>query len=142
MREIGLISCTKTKRKNPAQPRELYDPSSLFSKARKYCEQNHDDWYILSAKHHLLDPHGSAIKPYDETLTDARVSEKREWSNKVFEQLESAGLTNSNTVLIFHAGKAYYEELLPLLEDTEATVRLPVEGLMIGERLGWYNDRI
>lgn len=114
----------------------------MFSKARQYCEQEHDDWYILSAKHQLLEPDGPPIEPYDDTLTGARVGRKREWSKKTFEQLESAGLLESDTVLVFHAGKAYYEELLPLLEETEVSIKSPVEGLMIGERLGWYNERI
>ena len=56
MTEIGLVSCTKTKLEQPAPPAELYAPSPLFSKARQYCEQNHDDWFILSAKHYLLEP--------------------------------------------------------------------------------------
>lgn len=142
MVDIGLVSCTKSKLEQPAPPGELYEPSSLFSKARQYCEQNHDEWRILSAKHHLLEPDGPPIEPYDETLTGARVGRKREWAEEAFEQLEAAGLLEPDTVLVFHAGKAYYEELLPLLEETEVTTRFPVEGLMIGERLGWYNDRI
>ncbi|WP_226480386.1 DUF6884 domain-containing protein [Natrinema amylolyticum] len=142
MAEIGLVSCTKTKLEQPAPPGKLYSPSTLFSKAQQYCEQNHDDWYILSAKHHLLEPDGPPIKPYDETLTGARVGRKREWAKEAFDQLESAGLLESDTTLVFHAGKAYYEELLPMLEETEVTTRFPVEGLMIGERLGWYNEQI
>ncbi|WP_394295469.1 DUF6884 domain-containing protein [Natronococcus jeotgali] len=47
MTEIGLVSCTKTKLEQPAPPAGLYAPSPLFSKARQYCEQNHDDWFIL-----------------------------------------------------------------------------------------------
>lgn len=142
MTEVGLVSCTKTKLEQPAPPSELYGPSTLFSKASQYCEQQYDDWYILSAKHHLLEPDGPPIEPYDETLTGARVDRKREWSKETFQQLDSARLLEPDTVLVFHAGKAYYEELLPLLEETEMTLRFPVEGLMIGERLGWYNERL
>lgn len=120
MPELGLVSCTKTKLEDPAPPGELYALSTLFSKASQYCDQEHDDWYILSAKHHLLEPDGPPIEPYDETLTGARVSRKRKWAKEAFEQLESAGL----------------------LEETEVTVQFPVEGLLIGERLGWYNERI
>lgn len=106
----------------------------MFSKARGYCEQNHDDWIILSAKHYLLEPNGPSIEPYDETLTGARVATKREWSETVFEQLQLTGLLEAGTTLVFHAGRAYYEELLPLLEETTVSVELPVDGLMIGER--------
>ncbi|ELY83317.1 DUF6884 domain-containing protein [Natrinema gari] len=105
----------------------------MFSKASQYCEQQHDDWYILSAKHHLLESDGPPIEPDDETRTGSRVGQKRDWSKEAFEQLESPGLLESDTVLVFHAGKAYYEELLPMLEETKVTVRFPVEGLIFGE---------
>ena len=142
MTEIGLISCTKTKREEAAPPGELYRPSTLFSKARRYCERHHDRWYILSAKYHLLEPDGSPIEPYDETLTNARVARKREWARTVYGEMDAAGLLESGVTLVFHAGKAYYEELLPLLEDHDVEVRIPTEGLMIGERLAWYNEQI
>jgi hypothetical protein len=60
----------------------------------------------------------------------------------VFEQLQSAGLLEAGTTLVFHAGRAYYEELLPLLKETAVSVQLPVEGLMIGEQLTWYNEHL
>ncbi|SDD46480.1 DUF6884 domain-containing protein [Natrinema hispanicum] len=142
MTEIGLVSCTKTKREHAAPPAKLYSPSALFSKARQYCELYHDDWYILSAKHQLLKPDRLSIEPYDETLTGARVARKREWSQAVYEELKEAGLLESNVTLVFHAGKAYYEELLPLLEDHDVTIEISTEGLLIGERLSWYNQRL
>lgn len=36
----------------------------------------------------------------------------------------------------------YYEELLPLLNETSLTVEIPVEGLSIGERMAWYNEKV
>ena len=103
---------------------------------------HHDDWYILSAKYHLLEPDGSPIEPYDETLTNARVAQKREWARTVYEEMDAAGLLEPDVALVIHAGKAYYEELLPLLEDHDVEVRIPTKGLMIGERLAWYNEHI
>lgn len=142
MTEIGLVSCTKTKRNEPTTPRELYAPSTLFTKAQQYCEGNHDEWYVLSAEHHLLHPDGSAIDPYDTTLTDATTVKKREWAANVYEDMEAEGLLQTGATLVFHAGKAYYEELLPLLERGEVNVQIPLEGLAIGERLAWYNERL
>lgn len=142
MPEIGLVSCTKTKREHAASPRDLYDPSPLFRKARRYCERYHDYWYVLSAMHYLLDPDGSPVEPYDETLTSARVARKREWSERVYSELRGAGLLNEDVTLVFNAGKAYYAELLPLLEEHDVEIRLPLDGLMIGERLKWYNQRL
>jgi len=139
--QIGLVSCTKSKRTKPAIPRDLYDTSALFRKARGYCESHHETWYVLSAKHGLLEPDSSEIEPYDETLTDATVDERREWSSQVAEQLSDAGLLDDDIVLVIHAGKAYYEHLLPQIEPEVAEVHIPTEELAIGETLAWYNEQ-
>lgn len=138
--QVGLISCTKSKRARSAVPRDLYDASALFRKARAYCERHHDTWYVLSAEHGLLEPDGPEVVPYDETLTDATAEERREWAERVAEQLHEAGLLNENTVLVVHAGKTYYEQLLPIIESEVGDVRIPTKGLAIGETLAWYDD--
>lgn len=74
--EIGLVSCNKSQREQAAKLAELYMKSAFFRKARRYAEANHDMWYILSAKHHLLHPNGSHIEPYDDTLSGAPVVEE------------------------------------------------------------------
>lgn len=137
--EIGLVSCTNSKREEASKPKELYTPSNLFSKKRRFVENNHDDWYILSAKHHLLDPDGKPIEPYDDTLSGAPVQRRREWSQTVFEQLQSEGLLSHR--LVIHAGKDYYEQLLTLLDEEQVEYRIPTEGLRIGEKMSWYNSR-
>lgn len=141
MIEIGLVSCVKTKRDEPTTPKELYT-SDYFEKMRSYAEQYHDDWWILSAKHGLLDPDGDPIEPYDETLSGARVGRKREWANRIAEQLDEEGLLSSEVTLAIHAGKDYYEELLPLIEDTGVSIEISTEDLDLFEKKAWYNERI
>lgn len=141
MGEIGLVSCVKTKREEPATPKELYT-SPYFEKMRAYAEQYHDDWWILSAKHGLLDPDGDPIEPYDETLSGARVAKRREWAERVADQLDEQGLLSEEVTLVFHAGKDYYEELLPLIEETGVSMEIPTEGLGIGEKQAWYKERL
>ena len=141
MTEVGLVSCVKTKRDEPAAPKNLYT-SDYFEKMRSYAEQYHDDWWILSAKHGLLDPDGEPIEPYDETLSGARVVKKREWAEQVAEELDDEGLLSEEVTLVLHAGKDYYEELLPLIEGRDGSVEIPTEGLAIGEKKSWYNERI
>ena len=140
-REIGLVSCVKTKRDEPATQKNLYT-SDYFEKMRSYAEQYHDDWWILSAKHGLLDSDGEPIEPYDETLTNARVAEKREWAERVAEQLDEQGLLSEDVTLVFHAGKDYYGEVLPLIEDSGVIIEIPTEGLAIGEKQAWYKERL
>jgi hypothetical protein len=139
--EIGLVSCTKSKRDQPATPRDLYSPSTFFQKARAYCEANHDQWYILSAKHHLLDPDGSPIEPYDETLSGAPIAQRREWAEATVEEMRAEGIFDNDPILVIHAGKDYYGELVPRLPDT-VSIQIPTEGLAQGEKLAWYNDHL
>lgn len=140
--DIGLVSCTKSKRDQAAQPADLYMESAFFRKAREYAEANHDSWYVLSAKHHLLEPHGPPIEPYNETLSGAPINRKQEWSRTVYDQLESEGLLTGGNRLVFHAGRDYYDELLPLLEESPVETETPTDGLQFGETLAWYNDRL
>ena len=140
--EIGLVSCTKSKRDQATQPGELYMASAFFKKARQYVESHQDQWYILSAKHHLLDPSGPPIEPYDETLTGAPVGQKREWAEVVYDQLQEDGLLEENNRLVFHAGRDYYEELIPLLNESPVSIETPTDGLQFGETLAWYNDHL
>lgn len=139
-REVGLVSCTKSKLDEPAQPRDLYSPSSLFSKASAYCEREHDEWFVLSAKYGLLDPDGPLVEPYDETLTNATIDEREMWAERVSGEMEEQGLLESDVVFVFHAGKAYTEPLRSKVEFWVDAVRSPLEGLLIGERMAWYNE--
>ena len=139
MAEIGLVSCVKTKRDEPAQPKDLYT-SDYFDKMRVYAEQYHDEWYILSAKHGLLDPDGEPIEPYEETLRNYSKAQKREWASRVAGQMRERGLLETGTTLVIHAGKDYYVELLPHIEDM--AVEIPTEGLGIGEKQAWYKERL
>lgn len=140
--EIGLVSCTKSKREQATTPADLYTESTFFQKAREYVEANHDAWYILSAKHHLLSPSGPPIEPYDDTLSGAPVARKREWAETVYNQLEEEGLLDEGNRLVFHAGRDYYSELIPLLNDTPVNVETPTDGLQFGETLAWYNEHL
>jgi len=141
--EIGLVSSTKRKRAEASKPADLYMDSAYFKKARGYAESNHDSWYILSPKHHLLDPDGPEIEPYDnDTLGSMSGEEQEEWANTVFEQLQERDAIHDGNRLVFHAGREYYDLLAPLLEDTGVETELPTEGLKLGQTLNWYNERI
>jgi hypothetical protein len=140
--DIGLVSCTKSKREQAAKPADLYMESAFFRKAYEYVEANHDSWYILSAKHHLLDPNGPPIEPYDDTLSGASVNRKRDWAQTVYEQLQENDLLDEENRLVFHAGRDYYDQLLPLLEDMDVAIETPTDGFRYGETLAWYNDRL
>jgi hypothetical protein len=52
---LGLVGCVKPKLPHAAPARELYT-SALFWGRRVYVERTCDRWFILSAKHALVDP--------------------------------------------------------------------------------------
>lgn len=141
--EIGLVSSTKRKRAEAAKPADLYMESAYFKKTRAYAEENHDSWYILSPKHHLLDPNGPEIEPYEnDTLGSMSDDEKEDWAQTVFEQMQDRDVIQDGNRLVFHTGRDYYDLLAPLLEDTGVGTDLPTEGLKLGQTLTWYNERL
>jgi hypothetical protein len=125
---IGLVGCGKGKLDHAAPARSLYT-GDLFRKASGYCIANYDAWYILSAKHGLLDP-DEVIEPYDLSLKNLSAEERR----RVLAQIDDLGLT-SETFYI-HAGERYSEHLVPHLRYLR-----PLKGLGIGKQLAWYGAR-
>jgi hypothetical protein len=120
MAKIVLISCVKRKLKGAKNvpAKDMYN-SPLFKKAWAYAKSlNSDKIYILSAKHGLLNP-DTKIDYYDESLVNASVSKRKEWTDKVLTQMKDAGLDTQNDTFIFLAGKAYYDYLQKELTNCE-----------------------
>jgi len=134
MKTIGLVSCTRSKLHHEALARELYMPSALFRKARAYCEQTYDEWYVLSAKYGLVHP-ATKLDPYDVTLNNMPVQERRAWGARVWEQLQPL----LPAELFLHAGARYRDPLTPFLERSGVAHNVPLEGLGIGKQLQWYD---
>ena len=102
-----FLSCTKEKASSRCKAKDMYMPSSLFSKAYEYAKTlNPDKMYILSAKHHLL-PLNKEIDPYNVTLKDASADEKKEWTEEVVKQCKSAGIDFNAKTLFFCVGGLY-----------------------------------
>ena len=132
-RTIYLISCVSKKRATPARARDLYK-SELFRRARAYVETTGCPWFILSAKHGLVDP-DEVVAPYEQTLNTMRVAERRKWAEKVQAQMDER-LPAAERIIIF-AGKRYREFLMPYLRRRAAKVEVPMGSLRIGEQLSW-----
>ncbi|MDQ2807708.1 MAG: hypothetical protein M3Z04_12500 [Chloroflexota bacterium] len=134
---VGLVACVKAKQDHAAPAGELYR-SPLFRKASAYCAATYDRWAILSAKHGLIWP-DTQIAPYDETLKDKPIAERREWARKVLEQLAAwEADTGMKPVYYFHAGRYYSEYLVAGLANR---AEVPLQGLGIGKLLAWYTER-
>lgn len=141
MKTLGLISCTKKKQNYPCKASEMYSASDLFRKAYAYCTKKYDQVAILSAKYGLLLPQDE-IEPYDITLNDMSIKERKLWSEKVFEQMQQRlNLSNYGRVF-FHTGKRYREFLTPKLESVGLVTEVPLGNLQIGKQLSWYKANI
>ena len=137
-RKIALVACVKTKRSVASPAEDLYT-SSLFKKASSYARQIADEWYILSAKHGLLDP-DTVIGPYEKTLRRMPVGERRAWARQVMAELED--MLRPDDRVVFLAGKRYRENLVDPVRQMGCRVEIPMEGLSFGQQLRWLNEQI
>jgi uncharacterized HhH-GPD family protein len=97
-----------------------------------------DTWFVLSAKHGLLDP-DEVIEPYDVALKDLSPAAQRAWSADVLVTLRDRLGDLCGRVFEIHAGSAYRDNgLVSGLKSAGATVEIPTEGLTIGQQLAFY----
>ena len=146
LQTVVLVACVGKKTVMPCAAKELYQ-SVWFVKARQYAEQlltqdgtkagsnNGSGWYILSAEHHLLEP-DKLTAPYNKTLNTMPIGERREWAERVYQQLRQV-TDPSQHRLVFLAGERYRQPLSTMLADAGYKVEVPMLGLGIGQQLAW-----
>lgn len=132
VKTLYLVSCVGQKRNAAAPARELYT-SPWFRGVRRYVEARDAAWCILSAEHGLVYPR-QVLAPYEKTLNKMPISERRAWAAGVRTRLAST-LSFFDRVVVF-AGARYREFLIDYLREN-IEVEVPLEGLGIGEQLGW-----
>lgn len=71
---IALVACVSKKKKSADKAENLYI-SDWFREASEYAKRKTQEWYILSAKHGVLNPEDE-IAPYNETLKEMKKGEK------------------------------------------------------------------
>ena len=124
-KRIVLISCVSQKQDKPCKAKDLY-VSALFKKSWDYANRlKPDQIYILSAKHHLLDPE-KVIAPYNLTLNNFSAVQRRRWAQEVLKGMEAAGLELRHDQFVFLAGKNYYQYLVGKSGIQQYT--LPLQG--------------
>lgn len=137
MTTIGLVGCAAAKLRRPAPARELYT-SQLFKKAAAYAEANTDRWYVLSAKYGLV--HNRAvIEPYDMKLGHKSGPPIWDWAAMVADQLDTAVKGCDDVELLVLAGEQYRTFLRRWVGGP---VRVPMEGMGIGQQLGYLTREL
>jgi cytoplasmic iron level regulating protein YaaA (DUF328/UPF0246 family) len=117
-REFAIIGCGAAKADELQPAAEMYT-STYFRKKREYAEEKADRYWILSAKHGLLEPH-EVIEPYDVTPDDLSQQEKQDLRGFVGTQLDDAlddGVVNVNVALLL--GQKYRDLIRPVVEDVD-----------------------
>ena len=138
MSHVGLVSCASKKHPIAAQAKDLYR-SALFAKSREFVEQRCDSWFILSAKHGLVEP-SEVLESYEETLNTKSREERDEWAERVWRSLRQRLRQDDHVTIL--AGKRYRERLVPLLAAHGCHVDVPMQGLGIGRQLQWLSRRL
>src|SRR6056297_348792 len=135
-RTIILISCSSRKSIKPAPATKLYQ-GTLFKASMAWAEQQRPDAiYILSARHHLVEP-DQVLEQYDLTLNAMPTAELRQWSDTVLEQLRSIADIQRDRFIIL-AGDKYRRFLTPHLHNVE----LPLESMRIGEQVQFLQQQV
>lgn len=137
MKKIVLLSCVSKKKNYTTTAENLYE-STLFKYSLEYAKMmNADKVYILSALYGLLELN-QEIEPYDKTLNKMKEKEKREWSEKVLNQMFQKGLDFEKDKFIFLAGNNYRKHLLKKIKNYE----IPMKGLAIGKQLSYLKRSV
>ena len=126
-----LVSCVGEKLDHKAKAKDIYQ-SAWFKKARSWAESNATRWYILSAKHGLLNPE-QEIDPYECTLNTMSISERKKWGHITTEEIKK-NVPNGKIIVL--AGKKYRD----VINFDGYDVSVPMEGLGIGQQLSWLSN--
>ena len=135
-RSCYLVSCVGQKAASARPAKDLYQ-SDWFVKARRYAESSKAPWFILSAEFGLVRP-DAVIAPYEKTLNNMGVGDRRAWARRVIEQMQTE-LPNCEEIVVL-AGARYRENLMDYLRSRAKRVLVPLEGLRIGEQLSWLGS--
>ena len=135
---VGLVGCVKSKASQALRARDMYT-SPLFRGRRSFVARSCDRWFILSAKHELLDP-DQVIEPYNLELKDLSGPQRQLWSQRVLYQLERGLGDLGDYEFEVHAGAEYLNNgLIAGLRARGANVINPSSGRSLGRLLSFYN---
>lgn len=147
MKQIVLIACVSKKGDQKTKAEKLYQ-STLFKSSLSFAKAlNPDKIFILSALHHLLEL-DKEIEPYNVTLSNVpkdkrnpglkilNSNEKKEWGEKVIEQLSlKSDLQNDRFIIL--AGQEYIKPIANYITHLDN----PLTGLRQGERVKFLKEK-
>lgn len=135
-----LIGCVSQKNTDPMPAKDLYR-SELFRRRRLWAEASRRPWWIVSAEYGLVGP-DQVVAPYDTRIGRLPADAKAKLADSIADDLERGLGSLAGKVLELHAGDEYVLAIGPTLQRRGAQVFRPLQGLRIGEQLGWYGDHL
>ena len=133
---VVLLGCVKSKAATLQPARALYT-SPLWHRRLSYAERAGLPWFVLSAKHGVVDP-DDVISPYDVSLRAATSAYRAAWGEFVAQQLATR-FSLRGLVVEVHAGDPYVDAVRGPLTRLGAIVEDPVDASSMGETLAWYD---
>jgi hypothetical protein len=100
--------------------------SAGFAGARAHAERSGLPWFVLSAKHGLLDP-GDVVGPYDVQIDERSAGYRAAWGEWVVAQLSERVALDGVTVEV-HGGVDFAQPLRQPLNRRGAALDLPLPG--------------
>jgi|SRR5579871_1141842 len=131
---VTLVGCGRQKSVRPAQARRLYT-GGLFRLAAAWAERHARRWFILSAKHGLVEP-DQFLAPYDAYLPALSPSERAALNKGVADRLRALVPPTETIVLLAGAEYAAFAPLVP------HQVVQPLKGLPLGKRMAWLRRQL
>jgi hypothetical protein len=100
--------------------------SPQFAVARSHAEHSGLPWFVLSAKHGLLDP-GDVVGPYEVQIDERSASYRAAWGEWVVAQLSERVPLEGVTVEV-HGGVDFAQPLRQPLSRRGAALDIPLPG--------------
>ena len=110
---------------SPRPARELFE-SDGFARAREHAVRSGRPWFVLSAKHGLLDP-DDVVGPFDVLLGDQPAGYRAAWAEWVVVQLADRVRLPGTTVEV-HGGVDFAQALKAPLARRGARTEIPLPG--------------
>jgi hypothetical protein len=109
------------------QPASRLFRSSGFARARDHAESSGHPWFVLSAKHGLLDP-DDVVGPFDVLFGDQSLAYRTAWGEWVVAQLADRVRLTGSTVEV-HGGVDFAQPLRTPLARRGAALEIPLPGM-------------
>jgi hypothetical protein len=124
-RRVVLVGSSGATADHPAAAGEMFR-SDGFARAREAAVRSRSPWFVLSAKHGLLDP-GEVISPHGVQIDDQPAAYRSAWGEWVVAQLADRLQLDGVTVEV-HGGVDFAQPLRQPLASRGAALDIPLPG--------------